>query len=554
MLSYNLLDHRSQCMLAGITEHATTSDSLNSSPSEGRVVGSKRARLKRYFGQIHHRRLISPSEGSPILKTSNNSPDDIFDEDSSPSLSSSPLSSPVPTSSPSPIHLKGLSMKLQLWRTGWKLRPISDTPLWFQKLYHYRKLKKLYQMGDSPHISSHGSDNREMNEMFECYRTYYGKSYQDECPLSDDMVNSASVPHYSPLTTLSYENLEELRKEIFGTSYLDDFGADLQNITRKVSLSHSKDLKDLHENELAIKGTVIEELAAPDDAIPTPLTLSHPHIGVTSTMKNKISENNEPTQRVKILERSLSISSQRSNRTESSSSSSFSMVTINIPTMRDTHFIACLSDTVSEGQTIQSIYRPQELNCHQVMDITNAVASFTDCIDIEQDENMKNGEPSIKFDMFAQLMLYDHFQRLERKRKTSHRKEVPTHLTTTEERQEFFKEKGTLKLFDANVSFHKNDPELLHLSRSCRLKLPKFCDVERFKMGAVPNKKSILKTKKNINSEAEILLAQLCDSVPIESFLDLVDQNERRKMELLPSLGDTRYSQVLLYYDQVDDF
>jgi hypothetical protein len=155
-------------------------------------------------------------------------------------------------------------------------------------------------------------------------------------------------------------------------------------------------------------------------------------------------------------------------------------------------------------------------------------------------------DTTIKFDKFAQILLYDGSKRLKR----SSFEDVEEHPIDSKsklrKRQELNKNNGTLVLTPSDSvrklkSFRKSRFSKESTNALTERQLEE-------KLNADNSVKPILKSKHNKNADMESIRARYCDDVEVEEFISFFEEHEKKRIESEPYLDRAREKQVVTYY------
>lgn len=221
-----------------------------------------------------------------------------------------------------------------------------------------------------------------------------------------------------------------------------------------------------------------------------------------------------------------------------------------------------MAENLSEGQVIDPIYHPEDFfsqsaqDENKSLDYKNPVfySSSDPPTSPESPRSVESRIATIKFDKFAQLLLYDGSRRS--KYNKIKNQFPPYHNATismgTSKRQDLYKNRASLSL-SPTLS-----PNTISKLKTLRLhKLSKFATihptsnideiVELADEHLVPVR-PILKSKHNQNADVESVRARYCDEVEVEDFIDFFENHEKQRMESEPYLEKVRERQVSTYY------
>ncbi|CCH46314.1 hypothetical protein BN7_5906 [Wickerhamomyces ciferrii] len=260
-----------------------------------------------------------------------------------------------------------------------------------------------------------------------------------------------------------------------------------------------------------------------------------------------------------------------------SSHSTYCPISVVVPALKQDHnIISGLAENLSEGIDIDERYDPDDFSSSNSEQENNRVSSikdprfFDDSIVSPISPNTENSKiASIKFDKFAQLLLYDgskrsKFQKYKASLSQSGGKENIINQSEIEKRADQFKNRGSLNLSSASAL----SPNSAH-----RLKTFKISTLSRFSTYHIKPEvkpsyqyssidqivstlndplvsvRPILKSKHNVNASVESVRANFCDKVEVDDFMDFFEDFERHRSESEPYLGKVREKQLMKYYN-----
>lgn len=305
-------------------------------------------------------------------------------------------------------------------------------------------------------------------------------------------------------------------------------------------------------------------------------------------------------------------------RISSDNSSNYTPISVVVPALKPNNgLLNNLAGSVYEGAPISSVYsEPSSASTsskiHETgFDIRNPKRFFSNSSESSYNSTSSSAlrrtrTPSIdlmttiKFDKFAQLLLYDGSKRLKyftdnssvRRQGTMNQsssviraQELALQQMNSKMRQEMFKNNGTLVLGSTSANDSFNRLKNIRLSKFSRFSsisgsatlgkkigrdVEELLDEreETFMKNKNENEnrnyyddeendeanmtrdsvKSILKSRHNRNVDAETVRALYCDDVDVDDFMIFLESHERKKQETEPYLGRIREKQLLTYY------
>lgn len=251
----------------------------------------------------------------------------------------------------------------------------------------------------------------------------------------------------------------------------------------------------------------------------------------------------------------------------SSSTSSYSPVSISIPALKNRSFVYEISEEVANGIPIDSVYQDDQ---RSPVEDENTPFNIRDpaCFDTETMPSIRNTEvdteeevPStIKFDRFAKVLLYNGSKSLKKHKD-------PIDQAKVVQIQEQFKNRGSLELTSASSTeslkirnIRKNKMGLfrvrslsassLHRQRQLEEVVEKEEPME-YEEKSLP-KKSILKSRSNRNADVESIRVSYLDDIAVDEFLTFFENHERKRLESEPVLEKYRENQLMSYYSGTD--
>jgi len=254
-----------------------------------------------------------------------------------------------------------------------------------------------------------------------------------------------------------------------------------------------------------------------------------------------------------------------------SSHSTYSPISVVVPALKQSHnIIGDIAGNISDGQPIEPFYHPEDFSSNSTDD-ENKPFDIKDpkSFQLSSDSAMTTAESpisaesrlsTIKFDKFAQLLLYDGSRRSKYYKVKHQFPPYNQHGLATigggRNRQDIYKNRGTLSLSPTYSPSSVSKLRSLSLS-----KFPKFGPnyskvtiddiVESFDDTSL-DVRPILKSRRNKNESVESVRAKYCDEVEVEDFMDFFENHEKQRMESEPFLERVRERQLSTYYTSED--
>lgn len=166
---------------------------------------------------------------------------------------------------------------------------------------------------------------------------------------------------------------------------------------------------------------------------------------------------------------------------------------------------------------------------------------------------------TIKFDKFAQLLLYDGSRR---SKYNKAKNQLPSFNQskydsyTISDRENIYKNRGSLSLSPTLPlnSIGKLRTKTINLAKFSKFttinSYPNIGDIAENLNGAdiLVSTRPILKSRHNKNADVESVRAKYCDEVAVDDFIEFFENHEQERIECEPYLERERQRQIMTYY------